>query len=408
MRLGVVVPSLMQGGGVPAVARFIKNAALRSGNFELKMVSLSTSADDPESLRMAAPSSWMRGVATRSGFWDGLPFVHVGAMGGEFEFQRYRPRKALAEMLSGCDVIQVVCGAPAWANAVIGLGKPVAMHVATRTRVERRLRDTNPYGPLQWWRKAMTGIADHLDDEALRRVDAIQVMNPWMLEYARKINVQRNVDLRYAPPGIDAGLFRPVERQAATTDPYVLCVGRFGDPRKNIGLLLEAYAQLPEVLRDQARLVLAGASEPPHAFWSRARALGVRERISYIKKPDLDALIRLYQGATVFASPSDEEGFGMVLLEAMACGIPVVATCSGGPDGIITDGEDGYLVPLNDTPALSSRLHQLLRNPALNVQMGRKARSTVDRRYDERIAGDVFIDVWERLVRKVGGIGCAS
>ncbi|HUR21345.1 MAG TPA: glycosyltransferase, partial [Vicinamibacterales bacterium] len=126
------------------------------------------------------------------------------------------------------------------------------------------------------------------------------------------------------------------------------------------------------------------------------------ERITCIDRPEAGALLRLYQEATVFALPSDEEGFGMVLLEAMACGVPVVSTRSGGPDDIVTDGEDGYLVPRNDAHALSARLSELLENPARAAEMGRKARLTIERRYDERVLGDTFMGVWDRLAHKAG------
>lgn len=401
-RIGLVVPALPLGGGVPAVARFVKDVALRDGRYELRVVSLSSSARDAEGLRVASPSSWWRGVGTSEGVWEGLPFMQIGAFGSEFEFQRYRPRRVLAQALSGCDLIQVVCGSPAWASSVLGLGKPVAMHVATRARVERRLRDGNARGFTDLWRKAMTEITDRMDDMALRQVDAIQVMNPWMLEYASEINMGRRIDLRYAPPGVDADLFRPLDRRAQMKRSYILCVGRLSDPRKNITLLLEAFAKLAPSLRDEARLVLAGSSGPPEAFWSRVEALGVREQVSFVSRPEPDTLVRLYQGASVLVSSSDEEGFGVVLLEAMACGVPVISTRSGGPDGIITDGEDGFLVPLGDASAMSARLARVLQEPALNIQMGDRARQTIERRYDERVAGEAFIDIWQRMAHKAG------
>ena len=99
----------------------------------------------------------------------------------------------------------------------------------------------------------------------------------------------------------------------------------------------------------------------------------------------------------MFALTSDEEGLGLVLLEAMACGIPVVSTRSGGPDDIITDGQDGYLLPLDDALGISLRLRQLLQNEQKNAQMGENARRTIETRYDERIAGDTFLDMWDRL-----------
>jgi len=407
-RVGLIVPALDGGGGVPAVADFVHGAASASGRYEVRLVSLNMSACDPESLRIARPGTWFRGAIAREGMWNGHRIVHVGAVAGEFEFQRYRGRHALAAAVSSCDLLQVVCGSPAWANAVRGLDKPVSVHAATRARIERRARDARPRGALGWWRKAMTEVTDRLDDRALRCVDAIQVMNPWMLEYARGINAGREVDIRYAPPGVDEEQFHPAAMRDLTSDPYVLCVARLDDPRKNIGLLLEAYARLPDEVRKKVRLVLAGSSGPPPDFWTRAEALSLRDRIEYVERPSREVLVRLYQRAAVFALPSDEEGFGVVLVEAMACGVPVVSTRSGGPDGIVSDGKDGFLVPLDDAAAMAGRLSRLLREADLNLSMGREARRTIETRYAARIAGVAFLDVWDKLLAKAGKSPCVA
>ncbi len=399
--VALVVPALADGGGVPTVAEFIVSAIERSARYEVKLISLAMSSDDASSIVLRDPRTW-RAVRVTEGVWNSRPFAHVGALMSDFEFMRYRPRHCLTELVADCNLIQVVCGSPAWANAVVGLGKPVAVHVATRARVERRVRDARPRGLSGWWRKGMTTLTDRLDVRALQRVDAIQVMNPWMYEYVRVLNAGRKVDLRYAPPGVNAEVFRPRDGREPQNDPCILCVARLDDPRKHIGLLLEAYARLPAAVRDTVRLVLAGSRGPSDTFWRRAEVLGLRARVGYVAQLERDALVRLYQGASVFALPSDEEGFGVVLLEAMACGVPVISTRSGGPDGIITDGEDGYLVPRDDAEALSSRLARLLQYPDLNVVMGLRARQTIERRYDERVAGGVFVEMWDRLVRKSG------
>lgn len=398
--VALVVPGLHQGGGVPAVAQFVKEAAERSGNWRVMPLSLCMSTTDSESTSLRLPGSWFRLPVAGHRRWLDKNVPHVGARFGEFEFQRYQPRAALADVLAKCDVIQVVCGSPAWANTVLGLGKPVSMHVASRARVERRQRDASPQSLADWWRKGMTIVTDRLDDRALMRVDAIQVMNPWMLEYAKRLNVARNLDLRYAPPGVDASLFTPASARSLESDPYVLCVARFNDPRKKIGLLLESYALLPERIRARVRMVLAGSSGPDDIFWRRADSLGVRDRVTYVASPKIDELIDLYRKASVFALPSDEEGFGVVVLEAMACGIPVVSTRSGGPDGIITDGHDGFLVALGDANAMAAKLQLLLEAPSTNYEMGQNARKTVDCRYDSRIAGAEFVDIWQRLLEQ--------
>jgi glycosyltransferase involved in cell wall biosynthesis len=397
-RLGLVVPSLEEGGGVPSVARFVLSIAQKVAvGCDIRLISLATSASDSSSVRFRSPRSWMDGVTVRTGEWQGLPMKHVGARWAELEFQRYRHRGALAEVVADCDVLQVVAGSPAWANAVVDLGKPVALQVATRAVVERRQRDSHPKTPLDYWRKALTSITDVMDDRALRKVDAIQVENPWMLEYARDLNVGRPVDLRYAPPGVNAQVFSPLQRDRID-DRYILCVARLSDPRKNITLLLEAYSKLPAAMRDTVRLVLAGSSGPPEAFWARADALGLRHRVSYVRRPGLNELVDLYRSATVFALPSDEEGLGVVILEAMACGVPVVATRCGGPDGIIDDGKDGYLVPLDDASSMASRLERLLFDRQANLAMGALARQKIEARYEEVVAGSVFVDMWKHLL----------
>jgi D-inositol-3-phosphate glycosyltransferase len=399
--LGLVVPALEQGGGVPSVARFVRNTAVRAGRYRLKLISLAVSARDPLNLSLTRPRSWIQGVSVEQGEWGGLPFVRVGASFGELEIQRLRPRKALARELAACDLIQVVCGSPAWANTVIGLGKPVALQVATRARIERRRRDAKPQGLAGWWRKAMTEVTDRLDYSALRRVDAIQVENLWMLDYARRLNEHREIAIRYAPPGVDARRFMPSTEPRLAGRHDILCVGRLDDPRKNVNLLLEAFARLPDSLRATSRLLLAGSTGPTPDFWLRAQVLGLRDSVEFVLCPGQEELVRLHQRAAVFALPSDEEGFGVVILEAMACGVPVVTTRCGGPEGIITEGIDGFLVPRDDAGAMAMRLKTLLDSPELNEAMGRRARATIEARFTEEVAGQAFLEVWGRLLNRV-------
>jgi len=300
--------------------------------------------------------------------------------------------------------VQVVCGSPAFANAACGIGKPVSVHCATRAKVERRRRDANPVAMTDWWRRFMTEVTDRVDDQVLRSADAIQVMNEWLFEYASKLNAGREVDVRYAPPGIDTRTFRPAGDRNLDRDPFVLCVGRLDDPRKNIDLLLDAYLLLPAELRSAQRLVLAGSAAPPESFWARVESVGLTSCVGFVSQPSSEELVALYQNASMFVLPSDEEGFGVVLLEAMACGIPVVSTRSGGPDGIITDGVDGYLVACGDAAAMSDRIAQLHRDAELNRAMGRRCRATAERRFSEDSAGKAFLDVWESLLGKSGRV----
>jgi glycosyltransferase involved in cell wall biosynthesis len=163
-------------------------------------------------------------------------------------------------------------------------------------------------------------------------------------------------------------------------------------------MLLEAYALLPSDLISKVRLILAGSSGPAKQFWKRVDELGLNGRVVFIEKPKLSELVAIYQNASVFALSSDEEGLGVVLLEAMACAIPVVATRCGGPDGIITDGVDGFLVPPSDHYAMSKCLASLLENVGLNKKIGKNGFDNMARRYEQGIAGAQFIDMWAKAL----------
>src|ERR1700761_473033 len=112
-KIGLVVPALAGGGGVLTVASFLKESILASGKYDLKVLSLATSMSDNCSVSLLQPLSWLAGVRSSSGIWQGIPYIHVGSFLGELEFQRFKPRRCLAEHLADCDVVQVVCGSPA-------------------------------------------------------------------------------------------------------------------------------------------------------------------------------------------------------------------------------------------------------------------------------------------------------
>lgn len=396
-RVGVVVPALDQGGGVQSVAEFVCETIESSGASDLVLVSLSAAARDDLGVAVTRPSSWLRGVVTAEGTWRGRSFTRVGVSGSEFEFRRYQPRPPLTAALAGCDLIQVVSGSPAPACAVCGLGMPVAVLCATRAVVERS-SCSRAGGLASVWRRWMTAVTDRMDRKALQSVDAIQVMNGWMLDYARQVSAERDVVISLVPPGINALRFKPAQPRDVRSDPYILCVGRLSDPRKNVGLLFRAFAMLPPALKSTTRLVLAGAVGPTADDWRLVETLGIAGRVSFTASPSPDALIALYQSASVLALTSYEEGFGMVILEAMACGIPVVSTRSGGPDEIVRDGLDGYLVGIDDVAGFAGRLTWLLSDESLNRKMGEAGRRSVLSTFDSRVAAQALLKTHEALL----------
>ncbi len=228
------------------------------------------------------------------------------------------------------------------------------------------------------------------------------VENEWMFDYAESVNTKRRAIIRFVTPGVDANRFSPLSCRNLQADPYILCVGRLNDERKNIALMLRAFAALPADLVCTTRLVLAGLAGPSKAFWRLAEELGVRARVNMVQSPPSVELVDLYRSASVFALSSDEEGFGIVLIEAMACGVPVVSTRCGGPDGIIRDGDEGYLTEVGNVSELTDRLKRLLSNEPLNRSMGETARKTVLERFDNRVAGKALLETYDALLAGAG------
>ena len=207
---------------------------------------------------------------------------------------------------------------------------------------------------------------------------------------------QQMIDLYAAPaekiavisPGVDLKLFRPIDARAAKTllgepkdDRSVLFVGRI-DPVKGIDVWFKAMALVAEdnpALRGHLCVCLIGGDideEEPDEEVARLQALknelGIGDIVTFLGRRAQDALPYYYASADVVVMPSLYESFGMVALEAMACGTPVVASDVGGLSYIVRDGETGYLVPERDPRALADCLSKLLRDPALRARLGRR------------------------------------
>lgn len=109
-------------------------------------------------------------------------------------------------------------------------------------------------------------------------------------------------------------------------------------------------------------------------------------------------LADLYRGATVYIHPAHYEGLPTVLLEAMACGRPVVATAVGGALDVIEDEHNGLLVPTKAPQAMAAAVARIMRNPDLATQLGSAARRTVEERYSWEVVGHHYLKEYKKLL----------
>ena len=200
-------------------------------------------------------------------------------------------------------------------------------------------------------------------------------------------------EYRVIPNGVDAALFGnpSLEPLPAYTDGLnILFVGRL-EPRKGFGYLIEAYARIKDAL-PQARLLVVGPNTPAdrRPFERRLRDLsaGGVHFIGHVPEEDLP---RYYQSCHIFCAPSvGGESFGMVLLEAMAAGAPIVASDIDGYRSLINHGAEGLLIPPRDAVALADALTYLLRHPHLRQAMGAQGKATARHYTWERVADQVL------------------
>jgi D-inositol-3-phosphate glycosyltransferase len=211
------------------------------------------------------------------------------------------------------------------------------------------------------------------------------------------------------PPGVDTQLFRPLDRRVCRAelgiDPnehVVLFVGRI-DPIKGLDTLLNAAVFLRES-SSPARIHLIGGELGDRGqplgqlarLVERARELGIEDRLLLWGSQPQDRLPLFYSAADLVSVPSRYESFGLVAVEAMACGIPVVASRAGGLIFTIEDGRTGYLAPIGDGVEHGRRMLELLDDASKREKFGAAARESALRFSWQAVASSVQ-HVYERL-----------
>ncbi len=391
--LAIVVPGLADGGGVPSVGAFLREAMRRSGRYAADLISIAVSSKDTASVRLLSPRSWRDGPQESLGHWQGLPFKHIGSHLAEIEVARYMPRRRLTRLLEGYDIVQIVSGTPSFACAIAPVTIPKCLSVATTILQDRGSAVANEHGLKKIWRAGMTGVNTLLESKILSRMDHVFAQSTYTRRLLEGLVPEGRLSL--GPPGIDVSLFSPGPDRG---NNYILSVARFSDPRKNVRVLFRAYALLRRHFPDAPPLVLAGTAGPTPEDWSIVRELGIAKWVQFRNNPTVEELARLYREASLFVLASNEEGFGIVLAEAMASGIAVISTRCGGPESVVVEGRTGYLTPVGDHEAMAARLSELLTDPEIRRQMGGEGRRLAEQRFSIEAAGVTYIEVYDRLL----------
>lgn len=180
------------------------------------------------------------------------------------------------------------------------------------------------------------------------------------------------VEFIVIPNGVETDRFKPIER-TANAKVKLLFIGRL-IPRKGFQRVVKALPRVKELTGNGFEIEVVGTGDAKAQLDEEAEKLGVSDLIKYVGTVPYDRLEASYQYADVFVLTSLSEGMPSVILEAMGCGLPVVASDVGGNNELITNGENGYLIKGDDIEGLAERLAQLINDRELRENMGAKSR----------------------------------
>jgi D-inositol-3-phosphate glycosyltransferase len=252
------------------------------------------------------------------------------------------------------------------------------------------------------------------EKEVLRRANRIvaaTIAEVTQLRFLYKANASKIVVI---PPGVDVSHFYPIPSDEAKMyvglkpeDRMVLFVGRI-EPLKGVDTLIRAMSCLQLKEKQRVHLAIIGgdpAASPQEMSAEMARLqklcddLAVGQTVVFLGKRDQDKLPYYYSAAELLVMPSHYESFGMVALEAMACGTPVIASEVGGLAYLVKDGETGFTIPDQDPDMLCEKISLLLNDRDLRLKMSAQAAEYAQDYAWDKIANQIM-DVYKELVKQ--------
>ncbi|MGH9392886.1 MAG: N-acetyl-alpha-D-glucosaminyl L-malate synthase BshA, partial [Terriglobales bacterium] len=226
---------------------------------------------------------------------------------------------------------------------------------------------------------------------SIERSDAVSAISQYLRRQTEEV-FGITQPIRVIPNFVNCELYQPAP-QAGHPDPVLLHISNFRPVKRPLDCIRIFQRVLERI--PGARLLMAGDGPERGPAEMLALELGIAARVEFLGKQD--HVERLIPQARVLLLPSELESFGLAALEAMACGVPAVATLTGGLPELITPGQDGYLEAVGDIGAHASRVLALLQDPELHGRVSRAARRTAEERFDSAR----IIPQYERFYQEV-------
>ncbi len=228
--------------------------------------------------------------------------------------------------------------------------------------------------------------------------DAVTTVSGWLRDETLRIFAPEN-EIRVVPNFVDTNRFRPLNCVATRAslglrgEAVIAHVSNFR-PVKRVPDVIRIFAAV--AARTPARLLLAGDGPDRPLAEEVARSEGVVDRVHFLGEQE--QVERVLACADLFVLPSESESFGLAALEAMACGVPVLGTRSGGLPEVVTHGVDGLLFDVGDTATAGAAAWELLQDTPRLRSMSAAARSTAELRFGEAEIVQAYEDLYRQVL----------
>lgn len=230
--------------------------------------------------------------------------------------------------------------------------------------------------------------------------DGITTPSRWLAEQAHRVlGLPRETIIEVIPNFVNTHRFRPARSQNVAVAKVVVHVSNFR-PLKRVEDVVRIFARVRGEM--SAQLHLVGDGPERTRVEALVDSLGLAGDVKFFGE-SVD-VAEVLQASDVFVLPSETESFGLGALEAMACGVPVVASNVGGLPEVVLDGETGFLAPVGDVDAMAKHVRRLLSDGDLHARMSRAARDRTEAQFQLEPA----VQRYEATYRRIVGAATAS
>jgi glycosyltransferase involved in cell wall biosynthesis len=217
-----------------------------------------------------------------------------------------------------------------------------------------------------------------------------------LCELALKADPQKKIGVIYN--GIDINEFFPDQNKKNIDQFTILCVSRV-TPRKGIRFLIQAFGVLSKRY-DYIKLVIVGDGNERDSLENLVQGMGLKDKVVFTGPVLHEKVFEYYQKSNIFVLPSLNEGMSNTMLEALACGMPLIATDTGGTRELVLNNKNGFIVKMRDSNDLVEKIEKFLLDKSLEEKMSRESRA-LSEKFSWEVVAKKYTDLYKEIENSV-------